>query len=1217
MPILKVQCPECEAKLRLNVEDGDDNEIECPKCGCEFSADLEDAEPSPKATKGKTSAGANGAPKTGNGKASKSGVTAKAAKRKYDGADEDDDEDDAPRRKTKRKAAESGSSKIVVAGVIAAVLALGGAGVLVFALTYKDKSPKSDDKPVAANAPAKPDTAPGANPPTATPPAGPSANPVPNTNPGANANPGPKPPGAPNPGPVPPQPPKKDEAELSTMIPPPPKVRMSGSVVPTEKPVVRAPAIPPLAPDEDPFVRAKDFKADGPLPALPALPPRAQRPLLTLEAGGHTDIIGKVFFTPKADQVITIARDKAVRIWDPATNEALKTIRFPAGPGQEGALQGAAISRTGKQLAVAGHPLEGVKRNKVPIYIITLDGSAPVKTLNVAASGVICMHYSNDGKWLAVGCEEGEIQIVDVAKGVTDTAPGSAGGPPVLEVKFNPNLSAKLKKLATLDAEHIVHLWSFPVQQGPKTIGIQSAGTPQALSWSNDGRTLAVGTSLGQIMLGTDDGQLIKTLPALKFNDKPVSIQQLQFMPGNGEIVVAGAAGAAGWAGIIDADSGAVRVTFKQHSNSIFALDVTPDGQRVVTSGGSQHETFVWEAADAKVVNRFIGGGNAVWTIGWAKDGKSIAWGHNNEKDKNREGKLEHTFRLDQLGLGDVPDPSKYSQLVTSDDKVKLLTGTRGFMVQTTGREPELMLLNEGEKIYAATVLPGRNAVAVAGTQTLALVNPATGREINKFVGHTGNVLCVTPSPDGKYFATGSSDQTIRIWRREHDEPVLSIFVAGRDWIAWTAQGYYACSAQGERLIAWQVGGGPGKVPLVHPAERFRASMYQPALLKYVVPTGDLQRAMAMAQKFDKALVQTTSVGDVLPPEVALEGFGETEVKVDKDSITVKATAKSGKHPITALRLLVNGRPYQGAAGVKRFETPQNAVEATWEVPLAPGTYTFAVIADSPVSKGMSKVGVAVRSGTVPKPNLYVLAVGVSAYPKGVPPLHFCASDAQMLANAFREKSASLFTKIEVKVLTDKAATKKNILEGMDWLKSKMTPQDVGIVTFSGHGTRDLFGNFYLCPADIDPTDEDCLSCLSGKLFKERLDNMPGRLVAILDACHSGVVAEKERPPVAADSLVRDLTAEDSGVIVMCASAGREFSYETPLIKAGLYTYGLVEGLSGHGDVDGDGLVYIHELDMYATARARQLSAGRQNPTLGRPTSVRPFPIAKVDKPVR
>jgi hypothetical protein len=717
-------------------------------------------------------------------------------------------------------------------------------------------------------------------------------------------------------------------------------------------------------------------------------------------------------------------------------------------------------------------------------------------------------------------------------------------------------------------------------------------------------------------MLGTDDGQLLKTLPRISYNGKPLQINQMQFMPRNMEIAVAGVGGnAAGWAGIIDADTGKVRVEFKQHNNVVFALDVSPDGKKIVTCGGSQHETYVWNADSGSVLNRFVGSGNGVWSIAWAKDGKSLAWGTSNFRDENREGKLENTFRLDELGVGDPPDPSKYTQMMTTDDHVKLKTLANGILVQTPGRDFSPILLGGGERVYAATVLPKGNAVAVAGAESLALVNPATAREIHKFIGHTGNVLCVTPSPDGRLFATGSSDQTIRIWHRDQDEPLLSIFVSGRDWIAWTSQGYYACSGQGERLIAWQIGVGANKVPVVHPAERFRASMYHPAMLKYVVPTGDLPRAMAMAQKYDKALVSTTSVADVLPPEVTLDGFDQSEVKVDRDTLTVKATAKSAKHPITAMRLLVNGRPFKGTAGVKKFDNPLKDAEATWEVPLPPGTHTIAVIADSSVSKGMSKVGVAVRAGEIPKPNLYVLAMGVSDYP-GKSKLNYCATDAEMLAKAFKEKSASVFAKIEVKVLTDKAATKKGILEGLDWLKSKMTSQDVGIVTFSGHGMRDPFGQFYLVPIDFDPKDESCSTALSGKLFKDRLDNMPGRLVAILDACHSGTVAEKERPPAQADTLVRDLTAEDSGVIVMCASLGREYAIESKLTKAGFFTLGLVEGMSGHADIDGDGIVYIHELDIYATARVRQLSGGRQNPTLGRPATVRPFPIAKVDKPV-
>src|SRR5262249_20397086 len=38
--------------------------------------------------------------------------------------------------------------------------------------------------------------------------------------------------------------------------------------------------------------------------------------------------------------------------------------------------------------------------------------------------------------------------------------------------------------------------------------------------------------------------------------------------------------------------------------------------------------------------------------------------------------------------------------------------------------------------------------------------------------------------------------------------PLLSLYSAGDDWIAWTPEGYYAASPGGEKLIGWQVNNG-------------------------------------------------------------------------------------------------------------------------------------------------------------------------------------------------------------------------------------------------------------------------------------------------------------------------------------------------------------------------------------------------------------------------
>jgi predicted Zn finger-like uncharacterized protein len=1230
MAVLKTQCPECDAKIRLTVDQVGDVDTECPKCGHAFTAEAVDASASTSAAapakasataQAKKSAGVKETTASAAGKKTKASA-AKSA---------DDDEDETPKKKKKKKDEDGGNKTLLFAGIGAGVLVLGGVVAVVLMMGGKEK-PKPAETAAATPAQNAEPVKPKVDTPVQ------NAEPVkPKVDTPVSATP----------------PKKKDDDELPP-LPDPPKIRLEGSLVPQPvKPVVKPPEIPPLAPDEDPFTRAKSFVPDGPLPELPKLPERGVRPVLTLDSGGHTAFALKVFFTPDGKKVITVSKDKSVRVWDPETGTAVRTIRFPAGPGEEGMLLAASLSRNGKRLAVGGEPLKDpktgeAKPGKNPIFIVSPETGALLRRIDAGSDVIRCMHFSNDGNRLAVGCADQVLQVFDVNTGsLIGAVPNVAG----YEVKFNPQPNTNF--VASLGAGGRVFVVDLKSRQtmtinaganagpaagpmgGPPGGGGGGAsggmGTVTKLAWSNDGKFLALGGTGGVVAVYGLDGKLVNTLPTItaevgpEKTKLPVRINEMAFMPGDRDLAVVGYHR---FAGLVDANTGKVGVKFTGHPNTVFAADVSPDGTRVVSCGGYHEEVMVWSADAGKMLHKMSSAGAAVWAIAWSKDGKSIAWGGKDRPEKDQKDlPLEHTFRLDEFGLGGAPDSTKYVQTVTSDEGVGLLKapdGLPGFMVQTPGRDPMVLMLGgRRENIYSATLLPKANAIVAGGIADIYLVNPATGKvSSNPFVGHTGNVLCVTPSPDGRYFATGSSDQTIRIWRTNLDEPLLNIFVAGREWIAWTPQGYYACSPQGEKLMAWQLNpGGPGvpltsRVPTVHPAERFRNTLYKPAILKYLVPAGDLPRAMAMAVKFDKDQLELKNIADVLPPEVNLEGFGDVEVKAEKEVFTVKATAKGLKTPIKSMRLLVDGRPFMGKEGVRAFADAKEGAEvaATWDVPLLPGTHTFAVIADTGISRGMSKVGIAVRPGTPPKPNLYVLAMGVSDYPKSIGPLNFCASDARLLSDAFQKQSKTVFANIEVKLLTDKQCTKQGMMDGLKWLKSKMTPQDVGVVSFSGHGTRDPFGRFYLVPADMDPEDP-MRTGFPGDVLKDTLDGMPGRLVAILDACHSGMAGNDGKDPPKADSLVRDLAAEDSGVIVMCASLGREYAIESKLTKAGFYTLGLVEGMSGHGDIDGDGVIYLHELDLYATTRVRQLSMGRQNPTFSRPPSVQPFPIARPEKP--
>ena len=77
-----------------------------------------------------------------------------------------------------------------------------------------------------------------------------------------------------------------------------------------------------------------------------------------------------------------------------------------------------------------------------------------------------------------------------------------------------------------------------------------------------------------------------------------------------------------------------------------------------------------------------------------------------------------------------------------------------------------------------------------------------------------------------------------------------------------------------------------------------------------------------------------------------------------------------------------------------------------------------------------------------------------------------------------------------------------------------------------------------------------------------------------------------------------------------CASKEQESAEETEL-GHGYFTQSLIEGLAGKAASQRDGLVYLTGLQSYVEERVRELSGDEQFPTLGKPTLIRSFPLAK------
>jgi uncharacterized caspase-like protein len=245
---------------------------------------------------------------------------------------------------------------------------------------------------------------------------------------------------------------------------------------------------------------------------------------------------------------------------------------------------------------------------------------------------------------------------------------------------------------------------------------------------------------------------------------------------------------------------------------------------------------------------------------------------------------------------------------------------------------------------------------------------------------------------------------------------------------------------------------------------------------------------------------------------------------------------------------------------------------------------------------------------------LYVLSIGVAAYQADGLSLTYADDDARKLTETLARGGSGLFRKIEHKLVLDADATQRGILEGLLWLKQQMTQHDIAVLFYSGHGDRDENGAFYLLPVDHVPETPLLLSGVSDDEIKAVLGGTPGRIIVLLDACHAGALGGDTRKSTRSvtDDIVRDLSTDDYGVIVMASAMGREFSIESSVFASGCFTLALTQGLEGAADANEDGYVYFTELDAYVSTKVKELTQGRQHPVTAKPATIRPFPLSRI-----
>ena len=200
---------------------------------------------------------------------------------------------------------------------------------------------------------------------------------------------------------------------------------------------------------------------------------------------------------------------------------------------------------------------------------------------------------------------------------------------------------------------------------------------------------------------------------------------------------------------------------------------------------------------------------------------------------------------------------------------------------------------------------------------------------------------------------------------------------------------------------------------------------------------------------------------------------------------------------------------------------------------------------------------------------------------------------------------------MEVKLLTDAAASRDEVVDGLDWLQKQVGARDVGMLFLAGHGVNDPTGTYYYLPHNADP---DKLK-RTGVVFSDirnTMNALAGKSLFFVDTCHAGNVIGDGRRSADMNAVVNELASAENGVVVFSSATGREYALENEQWGNGAFTKALVEGLSGKADVNKSGRITHKMLDFYLSERVKELTRGQQHPVTLAPQGVPDFPIATV-----
>jgi WD40 repeat protein len=241
-------------------------------------------------------------------------------------------------------------------------------------------------------------------------------------------------------------------------------------------------------------------------------------------------------------------------------------------------------------------------------------------------------------------------------------------------------------------------------------------------------------------------------------------------------------------------------------TDEVLDIAFSPDGKRLAIAS-KEATGRIWDVEQGRIAVQLTGHQYGISGLGYSTDGKSILTLGNDDLLKTWDaasGKESSSYNLkcNNGGNGDL-------LLLSADRAVVSCGGLKTINLQNGAVAGSFK--NVGSSYKLALSGDKKTILGSIGSAEFMLYDPQTQESFRTFKGHTSQGFAVAISADGKLAATGSSDNTARIWNANNGKElfVLKSHTSGVEDVAFSPDGKVLATASGDRTVKlWDVASG-------------------------------------------------------------------------------------------------------------------------------------------------------------------------------------------------------------------------------------------------------------------------------------------------------------------------------------------------------------------------------------------------------------------------